>query len=704
MAREANSKKLSNYRRRLDTSKRWRENESYDQLWQRMINLYRGRHYRGAVQGDRLLVNMTFSTINTLVPAVSIGRPKILVNPRRPEDGDKAILTEAIINYWWSHYSCQEEFQRAVKDSLIIGHGWVKTGYRFVEEDKVDEVEDSADEAADDAPVSISESTLIIREDRPFLERVDPFDMFVDPDATCMSDIRWIAQRSRRPLKDVKADNRYNYAARQEVTASSYSKFTTLGTTYQPNSEDEAYCDVYEFYDLNAGTMSIFSDSGGDKFLVKPTKIPYAFGHPFYMLRDYDIPNFFYPMGELEAIEPLQMELNETRTQMMNHRKRYSRKWLFNESAFDDFGRQALASDDDNVIVPVKGAENLQNVVVPMPALINPPEFYNQSELIQNDMDRVSGVSEYQRGAIPETTRTAREAMIIAEAGNARVAEKLVKIENGIAACAYNLIKLAQQFMTGTQVVRIIGTEDAPVWLEFDKEYINGEFDFTVEAGSTAPKNEAFRRDMALQMVSAMQPFAQAGLVNLEALAEYVLSVGFGVKNPEKFLTKPEAQAPEGQAPEAGGLPPELAAGPAPQGLPAGQQSPIDMEAIMNQAMAEMPMPGGAVPPEMPMSGGIPEEQIMAILDALQAGEITPEELPPAVLADIENFLAAGQGMGAPMPAPQEMPMAGGGAEIDALIQGILDGSVDINSLPPEIIAQLLPILEGGGGPVPPTM
>ena len=700
MAREANSKKLANYRRRLDTSKRWRQNENYDQLWQRMINLYRGRHYRGAVQGDRLLVNMTFSTINTLVPAVAIGRPKILVNPRRPEDGDKAILTEAIINYWWQHYGCQEEFQRAVKDSLIIGHGWVKTGYRFVEEDKLDEVEDTADEAAEDVPVSVSESTLIIREDRPFLERVDPFDMYVDPDATCMSDIRWIAQRSRRPLKDVKADERYNYAARQEVTASSYSKFTDLGTTYQSNSEDEAYCDIFEFYDLNAGTMSIFSDSGGDKFLVKPTKIPYAFGHPFYMLRDYDIPNFFYPMGELEAIEPLQMELNETRTQMMNHRKRYSRKWLFSESAFDDFGRQALASDDDNVIVPVKGNENLQNVVVPMPALINPPEFYNQSELIQNDMDRVSGVSEYQRGAIPETTRTAREAMIIAEAGNARVAEKLVKIENGIAACAYNLIKLAQQFMTGTQVVRIVGTEDAPVWLEFDKEYINGEFDFTVEAGSTAPKNEAFRRDMALQMVAAMQPFAQAGLVNLEAMAEYVLSVGFGVKNPEKFLKKPEPTPEEMEA----GMPPELMAGPE-QGAPMPQGGPaVDMQAMIEQALAAAPMPAGAQA-QPPMAGGaIPEEQIMAILDALQAGEITPEQLPPEVIAEIEAFLASGVGMEAPAPVGMGAPMAGGEMEIEALIQGIMDGSIDINSLPPEIIAQIIPILQGGGGPVPPAM
>jgi len=362
------------------------------------------------------------------------------------------------------------------------------------------------------------------------------------------------------------------------------------------SNPDNAYCDIYEYYNIDTGEMCVFSDSGGDKFLIKPIKMPYEFGHPFFMLRNYEVPGFFYPMGELEAIEPLQYELNETRTQMMLHRKRYSRKWLFQESAFDDDGRQALASDEDNVIVPVKSGENLNNVVVPMPALINPPEFYNQSTLIQNDIDRVSGVSEYQRGSIPETTRTAREASIIAEAGNARVAEKLVAIENAIAQCASNLIMLAQQFMTGEMTVRILGTEAAPVFLTFDKDYISGEFDYTVEAGSTAPRNEAFRRDMALQMVSAMQPFAQAGLVNLPKLAEYVLGVGFGVKDPGSFLQEPPApEAP----PEAPPMPPEMAA------LPPG------MEGMPPEMPTELPpglIAGGPIqgPGEQPGQGALP--------------------------------------------------------------------------------------------------
>ena len=638
IARKSNADKLALYRNHIDYSQRWRNNEGYDNLWQRMINLYRGRQYRGVATGDRLLVNICFSTINTLLPSVSIGRPKINVNPRKPEDGDKAIVTESIINYWWQHYNCQFEFQRAVKDYLIMGHGWVKTGYRFVEEAKLEDIESTADEAAGPETTDDVESDLIIREDRPFLERVDPFEMFVDPDAQNVDEIRWIAQRTRRPVDDVKNDQRYSAAVRKNVGPSSFQKYgnllapSNIGNAYADQTMIEAYCDIYEYYDINSGEMCVFSDSG-DGFLIKPTKMPYAFGHPFIMLRNYDIPGFFYPIGELEAIEPLQYELNETRTQMMNHRKRYSRKWLALESAFDDFGRTMLASDDDNVIVPVKGSENLNNVVVPMPALINPPEFYNQSALILNDIDRVSGVSEYQRGAIPETTRTAREASIIAESGNARVAEKLVAIENNIAKCAANLIMLAQQYLTGEQTVRIVGTESAPVWLTFDKDYISGQFDFTVEAGSTAPRNEAFRRDMALQMVSAMQPFAQAGLVNLEKLAEYVLSIGFGVKNPGNFLQSAPQAPPmpnDQMPPEMQGMPPEGM-----EGMPPEGELPPELLAMLQGGQPQVP-PG--MVPGAPMQGPGPQTQ------GSPAGIL--DSLPPEVL---QALLAQMQGQQAPM-------------------------------------------------------
>ena len=80
------------------------------------------------------------------------------------------------------------------------------------------------------------------------------------------------------------------------------------------------------------------------------------------MLRNYEVPDHFYPIGEVEQIESLQLELNQTRNQMMNHRKRFARKWLYETDAFDRDGVQALESDVDNTMIPVMADGNPANV------------------------------------------------------------------------------------------------------------------------------------------------------------------------------------------------------------------------------------------------------------------------------------------------------------------------------------------------------
>jgi hypothetical protein len=576
MARLSNSEALTRYQKKIAITKRWRREEEYDDTWRRLIDLYRGRHYEDISDEDRLLINISFSTINVIAPSVAVNYPKIAVNARRPDDAPKAIITEAVINYWWKHYKIRPEFRRAVKDFLIVGHGWLKCGYRYVEEDGISQEGDYSDANVEGNEVTPS---IVVVEDRPFVERVSPFDVYVDPDATSMQDALWIAHRIRRSLKDVKSDKRYSRAARENINATSWGRYTDDPAKRKVQDTEEGYVEVWEYYDIAKKTMCVFTE-GSEQFLVKPMEMPYAFGHPFVMIRNYDIPDYFYPMGDLEAIEPLQRELNATRTQMMNHRKRYSRKYLFKESAFDADGRDALESDYDNVLVPVSGDENLNNVVVPFPAVVTPPEFYRQSDIIEGDIQTVSGVSEYQRGGVPEIRRTATEAAIVQDAANARAADKLATIEGAIAEVAFRLVALAEQFMTGEQVARIVGKDGEPLWVTFDSDYISGEFDFDVEAGSTAPVNESFRRQMALQMVDAMSPFAGAGLINMPALAAHVLQFGFGIKNPDQFIQ----QAPP---------PPEMGGGMPPEGAMPPQ------EMMPPQGGAPMPDMGGGAPMQM---------------------------------------------------------------------------------------------------------
>ena len=479
MARKPLSDYLATYRKKIDTSKRWRKEEGYDQIWKRMSDLYRGRHYEYYSESDRLLVNICFSTVNVIVPSVAVNYPKITVNATQPESAAQAVIAEAVVNYWWRHNNIKDEFKQAVKDMIICGHGWIKVGYRYVEEESFNI---DGDDVSEDVEGGETTSRTVVVEDAPFAERVSPSDVFVDPDATSMKDIAWIAQRIRRPLREVRTDKRYNKAAREAVGAMAISRYGDDPSVRKVRDKDEGYAEIWEFYDVKNRLMCVFAEAG-DGFLVKPMKMPYSFGQPFVMLRDYDVPDQFYPIGELEAIEPLQKELNETRTQMMNHRKRFARKWLYKESAFDQLGRTALESDEDNVMVPVVGDDALGNVIAPMPAVINPADFYNQSNVISADIDRVSGVSEFMRGGVSEIRRTATESALLQDAANARTADKLATVERGIAEVGRRLLILAQQFMTGEQVARITAKSGEPVWVKYDRDYLAGDFDFEVVGG-----------------------------------------------------------------------------------------------------------------------------------------------------------------------------------------------------------------------------
>jgi hypothetical protein len=577
---KSSEKILKRNRQRIEIAKQFRKDEGIDDLWRRLNDLYRGKHFpKGLSYDDAIAVNVCFATINVIGPSVAVNHPKITVMPTTPEDSDKAVILEGVVNYWWRKHEVMPEFQRAVKDFLIYGHGWLKTGYRYVEKE-VDDPEGyeqkfqaavaEADalalerpELAGDLPsddeiaAGIPSTRKVVEHDAPFVERVSPHDVFVDPEATSMQDLRWIAQRVTKTIDEVAAHNGYKPSAVASCKADSHvtDDWFSADPWRHRDTDDIKRVTVWEFYDLDDGTMSVFPEAG-DEFFVDPVDQPYAFGHPFVQLRNYDVPEQFYPMGELEALEPLQHELNMTRTSMFNDRKQFRRAWLIRPDAFGKAGRDALADDADNRVIPVEGSGPLTDALVPLPGQQVNPQLYQDSTVIEGDITNISGVSEYMRGSLPEIRRTATEAAILQDTANARAADKLARVEWAVAAVGRRMVMLAQQYMSEGQVARIIGNNGLPLHFYFEPEDIQGEYDFEVEGGSTQPKNEMMRRQQAAELLTALSPYGdpQLGLVNMRAVLEHALREGFGIKDPEKFLADPVG-------PAAGlGMPPEMMA------------------------------------------------------------------------------------------------------------------------------------------------
>ena len=314
MARKTQAERLKRYQSQIELAQKWRTDSGFDDLWNRLIELYKGKHYDGISDEDRIAINVTFSTINVIFPAISVSSPHIMVSANQADNDDRAIFCQAILNYWWDHYDFQKPFRRAAKDFLVTGHGWMKIGWRTVEGQRmmtageidaayrssveerdrfVGENPDLGHTAAtnDEIAASLVESTGVdeILEDRPFMERVSPFDMFVDPNATCLEDARWIAQRLVRPLEDVRDDRRYKQSTRLNVKGAAITNIALGAKDMRKYRDELAHVVIWEHYDLVDGKLCIFAEGNSD-FLVAPIDIPYAVGHPFAMIRNYDVP------------------------------------------------------------------------------------------------------------------------------------------------------------------------------------------------------------------------------------------------------------------------------------------------------------------------------------------------------------------------------------------------------------------------------
>ena len=254
MARKTRDELLSDFQHRLDLSRRWRDEEGYDRTWRRLIDMYRGKHWPRTTSSERdlITVNLSFSTVNVIAPSVAVNHPKIVVKANHPGDEANASFVEAVVNHLWRHHDFRKPFRRSVKDFLILGHGWLKIGWRFVEQERslgdgerdamyeqaVGEANAFAFEdpfLASDLPTdeeieaNLPTTQMTVVEDQPFVERVSPFDMFVDPEATCIEDAMWIAQRIVRPLKEAQDDKRYSPSVRKALSANAGIKSDVFG-------------------------------------------------------------------------------------------------------------------------------------------------------------------------------------------------------------------------------------------------------------------------------------------------------------------------------------------------------------------------------------------------------------------------------------------------------------------------------------------
>ena len=573
-----------------------------DELWTLCQDMYTGLYVNPrdvTEHGDYVKTGLIKSTVDILFASTSKRRPKLLVHPNRLEDVGPARMAQSLVNHWWRRLGVHPQFRHAWLDTLLFGNGWLKTRwYEETEEREAPMPPEEDIEALASSAAAMSgalgealpeaefraevskqmrgEPQTVVLASHPLVHRVSPFDMWLDPSSDSLDDANWVCQRVRKTLDEVHSDETYKKSVRMAVTPTAKDTLDVRSSgnrggyylssdTYDLSRDVE----VYEFWDIERRLFGVWAD-GGEEYLIKPSPWPFP-DQPFEMMTLYRVPDEPYAMGEVQPLLSLEDEANATRTQILENRRNLAPKYMVAAKALSENNMAALASNRPGEVVELRTAHSSpREAIMPLQMQPIPYDLYNVVPMIRGDIDRLASLDDIQRGSDGEIRKSATEAAIRHRVSQSRSGEKAEIVEESATRIAGRMISMAQLFLRKPAVIRITGSdmEDDAAQFESigDKKLASGEeFDFSVEVGSMAIRDDTAAREEALALFQTLSPLA--GEVVNPAMMVTNLLAAFDVKEPEKWLVQQQPQqpqqTPQETPPPGGGSPAALTAVPA---------------------------------------------------------------------------------------------------------------------------------------------
>lgn len=601
--------------------------------WRMLEALYRTGAQRELTQIDlsRILpfpipgsflrtVNMILPHLTLLINSVAARDPKFVVTP---VDGDPLVveqngsIAKSVLDYYWRRSDATEVLRDMTQDMVILGNGFAKVGWSYSEktidrtiDDLAIETTDliiAANEIAAETGLEMTDSTMaeivesislteqMVETDEPYVEYVSPYDIFLPADARRMNQARWVCQRLRLPMDEVKNNELFSKKAIDELkTDTGFADKNTLDH-FEMREEGLpsafSYVTIYEFYDMRDRTITVFQIDAENA--LYEGEIPYAHRYPpFVHMRNFsDGGSTIWSFGDLENVAGIQLMINEIMVAEINDLKRVGNKYFINKKVLTPELAKALAENRPDQVIPVDlpGNVSMQEVLQPVQRLATPSDNYIMEDKMQTYMQQILGISDLQMGALSGASRVpATAAAAVEGASTTRALDKMANVEKASREIGTRILALCQQFIDEGRAIRIAGP-NAPQWLQISVEDIDGEFSIEAEGGSTQAVNPATRARQGLEMLQIVIPaLAQLGYSPEPALRTALSYMGL---NPDHLMVAAQQAAPaEAQmAPQAGEqLPPELMAMLAQQG---GAPVSPEMNSPMMQDLAAMGAP-----------------------------------------------------------------------------------------------------------------
>lgn len=474
--------------------------------------LYRGvqtnKHYQGRAN---LFVPEPYANLESVHARVVRSYQGVRAIPQESEDVEKVESVEMLLDWQSRVYNFKQAFNDAWKDACIYGTGVLKAGWVFTNDGK---------------------------RDHPTLEAIDVLDYFFDPEAVSRQDARWEIHRTFKTLTEIKKNPKYtdvdkidaNRTAPIADAAQSFKERRDAVVGGAKINQAKGKHEVIEYWGLfnedpddPSGEKEYLITAVDGQVIVRLEENPYLevfendvvdenMARPFIVFKDTDIPHEFYGLGEIEPIEKLIEELNDTRNQRMdNVTMIIDRMWEVLDSA----------DIDENELVARAGGiihSSIPGGVTPLPTGDVTQSAYNEEQIIKQDIQKAIGLPDVATGSLQGAQgETATTILSLQESANIRFDTKLSRFADGVRHAYSLILAYDQQWMDREVIVRIEG-EHGYQFPKVDKEAIRGKFDIDIQMDTQM--NKIVRRQEALQLYTTL---ASNPMVNQQANTKILL-------------------------------------------------------------------------------------------------------------------------------------------------------------------------------------
>lgn len=608
--------------------KRISQGSDYKKVWDRkyQTDLLEEFYYGHQSEFETQLASDAFHfpyTSNRFFVAIDVKMPSLLFqNPifnitSRPtrsqhfqeDTAERAQLNEDTLNHFFKSnvHSWGAELDLSILDSFFR-FGVIEVGMTSDWIDNPDAgkplVESDVSLGGEDEKI-VKNPPRIPVEEQMFIKRI-PSNRFIVStlDSQKLDRCSWFAYWEYFKVSDLVSNKNYNTSeiniansrSGDNVSGSKFTDNEALSDELNEQLKAGDLVRLWKIYDLRAKKILYLVDEQNDIIREKSFK-----RIPIFILKFRERLHGFYPLPlAFNWISP-QLELNETRESARNHRRRFLRKFLASEDAFEQEQLELLQFGADGVVVTVKAGVILKDAIAPVPNADLGSQHLEGSASSVNDFDDAAGVTAEQRGEVRASTAT--QANILDKRSSIRESKDRITVANFLCAIGKEVLLQARERLTLKFWIKLSGAKEDDFslieeikerWEEITSEDLGDEdFDLDILVSSMSPVINDEEKRKLIEFVSLLQNFPM--IASSPALVQVTAEmVGFRNREAVRILQK-QAQAlqaiqfaqlegaiketqGQGQGQQGGGQGESQIA----QGIVA-QQTPPDQEEIRNQ-------------------------------------------------------------------------------------------------------------------------